>query len=343
MKVVTFFNNKGGVGKTTTIVNLASFLSLEKNKKILLIDLDPQSNATQAIIPEDRWSQFYSLRSSSKKKTIYDFFKNIENGEATLNKIKIPVHKNENEFGVDLIPGHPYLSIIDDVMSKAWMETISGDRGGIRRLNWLNELKFQNECYDYILVDVGPSLGALNRSTLLNTDYFLTPMASDIFSLLGVENIGNWLKNWMELYWASLRTFRIRSSDADEFFLKNRINIDPEKTTRYLGYSIQQYSKRSFQSGDRPTAAYEKIIQGFERKILESLYGFAKPGLKSEDLKLGDVPYVYSVIPLSQTSSTPIFNLDYSTGVRGNQGSSVEKYKKYLSCIAEKFVENIGE
>lgn len=134
MKVVTFFNNKGGVGKTTTIVNLASFLSLERNKKILLVDLDPQSNATQAIIPEGRWSQFYSLRSSSKKKTIYDFFKNIENGEATLNKIKIPVHKNENEFGVDLIPGHPYLSIIDDAMSKAWMETISGDRGGDKKI-----------------------------------------------------------------------------------------------------------------------------------------------------------------------------------------------------------------
>lgn len=343
MKVVTFFNNKGGVGKTTTIVNLASFLSFEKNKKVLLVDLDPQSNATQAIIPEHKWSQFYSLKSKSNKNTIYDFFRNIENGEATLNKIEVPVRKNENKFGVDLIPGHPYLSIIDDAMSKAWMETLSGDRGGIRRLNWLNELKCQNQDYDYILVDVGPSLGALNRSTLLNTDYFLTPMASDIFSLLGIENIRNWLRNWLMSYRLSLQNFYLRGEEVDDFFSENRINIDPDKTTRYLGYSIQQYSKRSFQSGDRPTAAYEKIIQGFEKKILESLYSFAKPGLKPEDLKLGDIPYVYSVIPLSQTSSTPIFNLDYSTGIRGNQGSSVEKYKRYLSCIAEHFIENIGE
>lgn len=59
MKVITFFNNKGGVGKTTTIVNLASYLSISKEKKILLVDLDPQSNATQAILPEDMWMEFY--------------------------------------------------------------------------------------------------------------------------------------------------------------------------------------------------------------------------------------------------------------------------------------------
>ena len=53
------------------------------------------------------------------------------------------------------------------------------------------------------------------------------------------------------------------------------------------------------------------------------------------ELKLGDVPYVYSIIPLSQTANTPIFELSYATGVRGNQTSSVENYKKYLNTLAE--------
>lgn len=61
------------------------------------------------------------------------------------------------------------------------------------------------------------------------------------------------------------------------------------------------------------------------------------------ELKLGDVPYVYSIIPLSQTANTPIFELSYATGVRGNQTSSVENYKKYLNTLAENFVKNIGE
>ena len=58
MKVITFFNNKGGVGKTTTIINLASYLSIEKRKNVLVLDLDPQSNTTQAILPEDSWREF---------------------------------------------------------------------------------------------------------------------------------------------------------------------------------------------------------------------------------------------------------------------------------------------
>lgn len=66
-------------------------------------------------------------------------------------------------------------------------------------------------------------------------------------------------------------------------------------------------------------------------------------GIESEELKLGDVPYVYSIIPLSQTANTPIFELSYATGVRGNQTSSVENYKKYLNTLAENFVKNIGE
>ena len=59
MKVITFFNNKGGVGKTTTIINLASYLSIYRGKKVLVVDLDPQSNSTQAILPEETWLEFY--------------------------------------------------------------------------------------------------------------------------------------------------------------------------------------------------------------------------------------------------------------------------------------------
>ena len=76
--------------------------------------------------------------------------------------------------------------------------------------------------------------------------------------------------------------------------------------------------------------------------LVEFLYGFAKSDIRADELKLGDIPYIYSVVPLSQTSNTPIFELDYSTGVRGNQSSSVETYKKYLDTVAENFIRNVG-
>lgn len=345
MKVITFFNNKGGVGKTTTIVNLASYLSISKNKKILLVDLDPQSNATQAILPEDMWLEFYDPENPETRKTIYDCFRKIENGDSEFVNIDIPVISSQNNFKIALIPGHPKLSIIDDTMSKSWAETMSGDRGALRKLNWLNQLKQGNNDFDYILIDMGPSLGALNRSALLNSDFFLTPMASDIFSLLGISNIAEWMERWIRLYKSSLSTFTETNGEtaAKTFFETYLINTNPESTTRYIGYSIQQYSKRKFKTGERPTRAYERVIDSFHDKIVEFLYGFAKSGIRQDELKLGDIPYIYSVVPLSQTSNTPIFELDYSTGVRGNQSSSVENYKKYLDTVAENFIKNVGE
>ena len=124
IKVITFFNNKGGVGKTTTVVNLASYLSIEKGKKVLVVDLDSQSNATQAILPEDSWMLFYDPERQDKNQTIYDCFITMEEGDSNFNSIDIPVKKNDNFFQVDLIPGHPKLSIIDDTMSKRWTDTL---------------------------------------------------------------------------------------------------------------------------------------------------------------------------------------------------------------------------
>ena len=136
-----------------------------------------------------------------------------------------------------------------------------------------------------------------------------------------------------------------RKSDPhyQKFFDKYSINTDISKTTRYIGYSIQQYSKRKFKNGERPTQAYEKVINSFHAEIEKALGKFVKEGIESEELKLGDVPYVYSIIPLSQTANTPIFELSYATGVRGNQTSSVENYKKYLNTLAENFIKNVGE
>lgn len=113
--------------------------------------------------------------------------------------------------------------------------------------------------------------------------------------------------------------------------------------SRYSYSTVYQYSKRKFKNGERPTQAYEKVINSFHAEIEKALGKFVKDGIESEELKLGDVPYVYSIIPLSQTANTPIFELSYATGVRGNQTSSVENYKKYLNTLAENFVKNIGE
>lgn len=343
MKVVTFFNNKGGVGKTTTIVNLAGYLSIHQSKRILLIDLDPQSNSTQLIIPEDEWGDFYGDK--APRITIYNYFEEMDQGEPRLQNCGIPVKSYENHYKIDLIPGHPKLSIIDDLMSRSWNSTLGQDKGALRKLNWLNQIKEWVTEYDFVFIDVGPSLGALNRSILLNTDYFFTPMGSDIFSLLGIENIATWMNRWMELYSDALGN--LQKSDRDfnlkKFSEKYLINTDVTKTSRFIGYSIQQYSKRKFKNGVRPVQAYEQVIREMHGTILRHLGNLIPNGLKEDEIKLGDIPYVYSIVPLSQTSNTPIFNLDYKSGLRGNQSSSVKEYTEYIHSISLNFLKNTGD
>lgn len=343
MKVVTFFNNKGGVGKTTTVVNLASYLSIQFKKKILLMDLDPQSNTTQLIISEDKWPEYYGEFANCK--TIFNYFENMEEGEPRLENVGIPVKSEDNHYKVDLIPGHPKLAIIDDLMSRSWNGTLGQDKGELRKLNWLNQLKPWVSGYDYVFIDVGPSLGALNRSILLNSDYFFTPMGSDIFSLLGIENIATWVNRWMDLYTDALNNLQKSDSDFDlkGFSVKYQINTDVKKYSRFIGYSIQQYSKRKFKGKVRPVQAYEKVIREMHSTILRHLGEFIPSNIKEEDIKIGDIPYVYSIVPLSQTSNMPIFNLDYKSGLRGNQTSSVNEYTEFIHEIAINFLKNIGD
>ncbi len=344
MKIISFFNNKGGVGKTTTLVNMAGYLSKRYGFRVLVLDLDPQSNSTQAILPEERWADFYG--EEAKKQTIFDCFKKIQMGLGDFVCIDIPVEACENNYGVSLFPGHPKMSMIDDEMAKSWASVMAGIPAGLITQNWLNHVrKAYEDKFDYVFVDMGPALGALNRSVLLNSDYFITPMASDIFSLIGISNIGEWIAGWKKSYVMGLENLKVKEGEDryNEIVDEYLINDDISKTTVFAGYSIQQYSKRKFASGERPTKAYEKVITNFHAEVVKSLGSMAKSGITDECLKIGDVPYVYSIIPLSQLSKTPIFDLTYASGLRGNQTSSVGEYVEYMERLVRGFLRNIGE
>lgn len=167
----------------------------------------------------------------------------------------------------------------------------------------------------------------------------------DHLSLLGVENISSWIDRWMSLYDNALINLQKQNQELDlqNFSKEFHINIDTKSMTRFLGYSIQQYSKRKFKDGARPSQAYDRVIRKIDEKILLYLGRYKKVNLVDSDMKLGDVPYVYSIVPLSQTAHIPIFELDFANGVRGNQISSVNEYKVFISNIADHFLNNIHE
>jgi cellulose biosynthesis protein BcsQ len=183
MKSICFFNNKGGVGKTTLLCNVASYLATERKFRVVVVDADPQCNATQLILGEDKIQTLYRvpaikrIKTQKSRTTLFDLLRPITIGESVISTPRTLIHGKDNKFGVDLLPGHPQLALLEDRLSQAWLQLSGGDVGGARQTNWNNQLcRILEKSYDVAFFDVGPSLGALNRSVLLGTDYFITPL-----------------------------------------------------------------------------------------------------------------------------------------------------------------------
>jgi cellulose biosynthesis protein BcsQ len=342
MKVITLFNNKGGVGKTTLCVNIASYLKKKCGQKVILLDADPQANSTQMMIPEDRWNNFYEEQHSSA--TIMDFLAPLEEGDASIKIIEIPYKATDvdNRFGIDLIPGHPRLSIIEDILSDSWNKSVSGDLGGVRKTNWLKMLvESVKDNYDFMFIDLGPSLGALNRSILLNTDFVVIPMGSDIFSLVGIENISSWMRNWKRTYKNGISILEANNNPA--VLQKYPLNLYKELKTQIVGFSVQQYFTKTFKTGRRPVAAYDKIMSQIPDAIGKNLQEYIFNNLSIEDLNLGDVPYLNSIVPLAQSNNAPMYDLKGSDGIIGPQKQQVTKFEEMLNNICVRLLNNIGE
>jgi cellulose biosynthesis protein BcsQ len=134
MKVISFFNNKGGVGKTTLTGNIAAYFAFQMKKRMLVIDCHPQCNVTQFIIGDSRSIDLYwpskSDKDETKSKTILDLVQPILDGDAGINRGIKTITSRTNRFGVDLLPGHPRFSLMEDPLSLAWTELPSGKPGG---------------------------------------------------------------------------------------------------------------------------------------------------------------------------------------------------------------------
>lgn len=340
MKSVVFFNNKGGVGKTTLAGNVGAALARSLKKRVLLVDCDPQCNSTQLIVDEDTCAQLYWAENAKPSSTIMSVLQPIQDGDASISKDAVPLLGSKNRFGIDILPGHPRLSVVEDKLSSAWGEAIAGDIGGIRKTNWCLYLcRELAPRYDIVLFDVGPSLGSLNRTVLLGADYFVTPMGSDIFSIVGVRNIADWLHQWLDLYNSGVQACEKRHAGMlQQYGLVRELAIKKG----FAGYTVQQYIAKSIKGERRPTLAFDQILQQMPGEITGRLGEFAVEAQAGAALKLGDVPNMYSLVPLAQSAHAPILDLSGGDGIRGSGYKQVEKYAKIIDGVARALARNIG-
>lgn len=295
-KVISFFNNKGGVGKTTTSCNVAAGLSQYLRKKVLYLDLDPQCNATLLILGEEKVSDVY-WNYPGDTQTILEIVNPIIDDETSIGFSNDNIFKEGNRFGVDIIMGHPRLSSIEDRLGEAWVKVQGGEIGALRRTNWCKDLISRlRDYYDYIIIDLGPSLGALNRSALIASDYFVSPMSIDIFSIIGLKNIREWIDDWSAKYQRGITN--LEETRGGDVFARYPIETDIRILNGCLGYTTQSYASRKNKGGEkRPTKAYEKILDKFDEEFIANLGDFLAPSSECGNHILGQIPNMFSLAP----------------------------------------------
>lgn len=322
MKTIVFFNNKGGVGKTTLTYHLAHMLA-RQGHRVLAADLDPQANLTSAFLDEDALESIWEPPPgrNSVLSAVYPILTG-EGDIAVPDPLEIPVDIDVPEpvsvtDRLWLLAGDLGLSRFEDRLSDAWPRGYEGDVAALRATTAFHRLVTAvatSVRADVALVDVGPNLGAINRSALLAADYIIVPLAADLFSLQGLRNLGPAVRAW-RLQWTRIREHSVASP---------MINFDlPTGAMHPAGYVVLQHAVRL----DRPVKAYDVWLSRIPGTYSEHVLGEQHAAL----LKAGDDPNCLatlrnyrSLMPYAQEARKPMFDLKPADGAIGGHQKLVQ-------------------
>lgn len=204
-KCISFINMKGGVGKTTTAINIADTLVRGMNKNVLLIDMDPQFNATQALFTKYLSIEEYE-EIRKQRKTIAHVVMNSQGAgvmegarEYTHSDILQELHETDNGGKLYIIPGD--LELIDYESSRRGAEKIL--------TSYISEDILPNYDLDYILIDTPATYSIYSQAALLSSEYYVVPIAPDVFSSLGYSLLNKVMKKDYALKGHSIKNLGI--------------------------------------------------------------------------------------------------------------------------------------
>lgn len=320
MKKITFFNNKGGVGKTTTVYHVAWMMS-EMGIKTIAVDLDPQSNLTSMFLSNSRLEDIYE---NSLPVTMLDAINPIVNGDPAQ-----PVHLEEINDYLALIPGNLALSIFEDTLSDAWLKCLNSEIYSFRITSIFKTILDEAAARfgaETILIDVGPNLGAINRAVTISSDYIVMPVASDLFSIQGIKNLGITLNNWQRQW-----------DQRKELKPQNLTVAIPENNVQPAGYIIMQYSAKE----SKPVKSYLKWANRIPSVYSE--YVINDSPVKAEDIErdvncIGLLKHFRSLAPMSMEAHKPIFLLKPADGAIGAHVYAVQKSYSEFEQLTNRIV-----
>lgn len=311
MTTVAFFNNKGGVGKTSLVYHLA-WMYADLGVCAVAADLDPQANLTGMFLDDydadDLWSP------DPPRETIHGALVPLLRGTGDI----APPAMTSPWPPLGLVAGDLALSEAEDEFSSQWPQCLDGSERAFRVITALSRAlgRAREEAEaDLVLIDVGPNLGAINRAALIAADFVVVPLAPDLFSLQGLRNLGPTLRRWRK-QWES------RLARAAE--LPGLEDLDmPSGAMRPIGYVVLQHAVRL----DRPVRAYARWMDEIPGEYRESVLDEANAAFidTSEDEHcLATLKHYRSLMPYAQEARKPMFKLTSADGAIGGHINAVQ-------------------
>jgi cellulose biosynthesis protein BcsQ len=315
---ISVYNHKGGVGKTTLIMNLAATLA-DQGKCVLLVDSDPQCNLTSYLIADEVVDDLLDKSDTDKGRTIWSALRPVSEAIGGFKPVKPLKTGIENLF---LIPGDIRLADFETDLAEFWAQCLQRKPKGFRGTTAISELVGQiarDLQADYVFYDSGPNIGPLNRAILLDSNCFIIPVSCDLFSLRALKTLGRSLSSWIT-DWSTI---------AD---------LAPEGTLllngmpRFLGYvpgAFRVYGEGVAREHSRYLSMIEKEIHAQIVALLRKINPNLAHGTLSQ-FKLGELKHFGSLIPASQREGVPLYRVSTGTSIQKVQA------ERALTALANK-------
>jgi len=324
MKTVAFFNNKGGVGKTSLVYHLA-WMFADNGIKTLAVDLDPQANLTAMFLSEDRLEELWA--DGEHPLTVYGALNPILRGIGDIANPHVEMLSNN----LGLVPGDLGLSRFEDKLSDAWPKCQLSDEAAFRTITAFHRLIERASSWgaEIVLIDVGPNLGAINRSGLITSDQVCLPLAPDLFSLQGLKNLGPTLQTWREV-WSDV----IKKAPAD-------LSLPSGKMSP-IGYIVMQHGILD----KRPVKSYmrwmDRIPTVYRDAVLGESIELTLPPVAQDPYCLSLLKHYRSLMPMAMEARKPIFYLKSADGAIGAHAEAVKSCYSDFETLAKKIAANAG-
>ena len=317
---ITIYNHKGGVGKTTLTVNVAFALS-ELGKSVLLVDSDPQCNLTSYLLSDDVVDDLLNHSNDPDGRTVWTAVKPI------LDNTGVGRFVEPTSIGdLALLPGDIRLSEFEEFLGDAWAESFKRRLGGLRAISSISDvvsrLSKQHE-FDFMFYDTGPNIGPLNRVLLLDSDFFIVPVACDLFSVRALGTLGQTFKRWIN----DSRTIQSIAPDGVTLL---------DSAPKFLGYIPQQFKVYGQQMTNESHSYLRSIRSRVYSDISSVLRGINKnlAPRRSANPVVGQVKDFASAVQTAQREGVAIW--DSSRIDRKNRKEAWNAFNRIASHIIEK-------